>query len=50
MFEVCLSCAAVEVLMGICLAEVLAIALEHVLMAAYEQSVEDCARKFLSKT
>ncbi|MBF2083005.1 hypothetical protein [Thermoleptolyngbya sp. C42_A2020_037] len=49
MFEVCLSCAAAEALMGICLTEVLAIALGHVLMAAYEQAVEEGVRQFFSK-
>jgi hypothetical protein len=49
MFEVCLSCVAAEALMGICLNEVLAITLGHVLLAAYEQAVEDCAQSFFSK-
>ncbi|BAU42476.1 hypothetical protein O77CONTIG1_02297 [Leptolyngbya sp. O-77] len=35
--------------MGICLTEVLAIALGHVLMAAYEQAVAEGVQQFFSK-
>lgn len=50
MFEVCLSCAAAEVVLGISLTEVLAIALGHVVIAVYEHAVEDFARELFSKT
>jgi hypothetical protein len=49
MFEICLSCAAAEVLAGISLTELLAAVVAQLVVIVCEKAVEDCAKNFVLK-
>jgi hypothetical protein len=48
MFEICLSCAAAEALVGITLTDLLAVTLGHMLLVAYEHSIGEVSRQLFS--